>query len=270
MEGLGPDSLSWKLAGDRRIHLVAGRALCLQIAHPTVSAGVAQFSNYQKNPYARFERTLTTMYAIVYGEARALDAARALRKMHERIRGVDAHGRAWHALDPGAFAWVHATTFESLVCMCQHFGRPLDRDETAKLYDEFRTLGRMYGVTDDDLPRHVDGFLSYYRGMVERTLEHTETAKGLLAYIKSSTPPPPGWHDLWKPAFRTAGAFQHFVTVGLLPKALREAWGLRWGAAEGAALRTFAASVRAGWALVPSHHRYHPAARAAFARAAHA
>ncbi|WP_394832010.1 DUF2236 domain-containing protein [Pendulispora rubella] len=268
MRTLGPGSLVWKFAGDRRIHFVAGRALCLQVAHPTVSAGVAQFSDYQKNPYARLARTLATTYGIVYGEERALEAARALRKMHERIRGVDAHGHAWHALEPGAFAWVHATTFESLACMCQHFARPLDRLEMAKLYDEFRVLGHMYGVTDDDLPRHLEDFFSYYRDMLERKLEHTETAKGLLAYIKSSTPPPPGWHDRWTPAFRTAGAFNHFVTVGLLPEVLRERWGLHWSATDGAALRMFEVAVRAGWALVPSRHRYHPAAQAAFARAA--
>ena len=40
--------------------LAGGRALLLQLAHPKVAAGVAQYSHFQQNPLARLQRTMSS------------------------------------------------------------------------------------------------------------------------------------------------------------------------------------------------------------------
>jgi uncharacterized protein (DUF2236 family) len=42
-----------------------GRALLMQVAHPKVAAGVAQHSDFQKDPFARLHRTMAAMWSIV-------------------------------------------------------------------------------------------------------------------------------------------------------------------------------------------------------------
>ena len=49
--------------------LGGGRALILQVAHPLVAAGVAQHSNYRKDPWGRLFRTLDRTTAIVFGDS---------------------------------------------------------------------------------------------------------------------------------------------------------------------------------------------------------
>src|SRR5690242_17333786 len=55
---LGPDSLVWRLGGDWTVLLGGGRALLLQVSHPTVAAGVEQHSDFRSNPWKRLTGTL--------------------------------------------------------------------------------------------------------------------------------------------------------------------------------------------------------------------
>ncbi|WP_394821956.1 oxygenase MpaB family protein [Pendulispora albinea] len=266
---LGPDSLAWTIVGERRVLLAAGRALLLQVSHPAVGAGVVQYSDFKRDPWGRFERTLSMLRQIVYGGDAAIATARKLRAMHARIHGIDAHGCAYHALDREPFAWVHAATFETVLAACAHFGEPLTGDETARLYAEFRLIGNLYGVADRDLPENVDGFRAYYARMLAEQLEPTQAGRDALASMKS-TPVHPRWSRAWWPVFRGIGALSHFVTVGLLPSVVRERYELPWTAADARAFRAFCAAVRAGWRLVPFELRYHRDAKAAFRREARA
>ena len=43
----GPGSLTWRVNGEAVLLLGGGRALILQVAHPKVAAGVAEFSDYR-------------------------------------------------------------------------------------------------------------------------------------------------------------------------------------------------------------------------------
>ena len=54
----GRGSITWRRAADARIFVGAGYALMLQVAHPTVGAGVLEHSNYKADPWGRLFRTL--------------------------------------------------------------------------------------------------------------------------------------------------------------------------------------------------------------------
>ena len=48
----------WRAAGDIRLLSTSGYALLLQVAHPTVGAGVLEHSNFREDPWGRLLRTL--------------------------------------------------------------------------------------------------------------------------------------------------------------------------------------------------------------------
>jgi uncharacterized protein (DUF2236 family) len=45
-----PGTITWRRAGDARVLIAAGYALLLQVAHPTVGAGVSEHSQFQRDP----------------------------------------------------------------------------------------------------------------------------------------------------------------------------------------------------------------------------
>src|SRR5271165_7194283 len=97
----GPGSITWRYAADARTLLAAGYALVLQVAHPTVGAGVAEHSAYREDPWGRLLRTLDFTTSVIYTDpVSAAAVARGIRLRHRRIKGVRPDGRRYHALDP--------------------------------------------------------------------------------------------------------------------------------------------------------------------------
>src|SRR4051794_41443022 len=86
--GPGPGSVVWRVGGDWTLLLGGGRALILQVAHPTVAAGVGQFSDYESAPWKRLMGTLDLYMRVIYGgrdetPAQAGGRPRALPKRPE-------------------------------------------------------------------------------------------------------------------------------------------------------------------------------------------
>src|ERR687887_27077 len=96
-----PGSVVWRCASDPRVLLTAGYALVLQVAHPTVGAGVSEHSSFREDPWGRLLRTLDGFYGLVYGGPEsAAELGRRLLALHRTIKGVTAGGRPYHALEP--------------------------------------------------------------------------------------------------------------------------------------------------------------------------
>ena len=134
---VGPESITWRRAGDARTMFGAGAALLLQGAHPTVAAGVREHSDFKADPWGRLWRTLDYVNMLVYGgPVGAVKTGRAMRAMHQRIKGVAPDGRRYHALEPEAYAWVHATLAWVIVDAHRRFGRRLAPAERERFYDE--------------------------------------------------------------------------------------------------------------------------------------
>jgi uncharacterized protein (DUF2236 family) len=267
---LGPDSLVWKHAGDRLQLLLAGTTLVLQVAHPVVGAGVGDHSVFRKDPWGRLQRTTEWGLRLLYGGPEdAIRAGRDLRAMHRRIRGTDAEGRRYDALDPEAYAWVHMTSFFAMVTTQRHFGeQPFTDQEERRLYGEWLRQGRVLGIRDHDMPADLGRFRRYFDEMVVERLEATEIAHHLLEVSMRRAPikPPPLRNlptPIWDLAYGSAGGTAKLVTAATLPPALRGRLGLRWDADRQRRFRRFRRIVKLGLPLVPARLRYMPPAYAA-------
>ena len=106
---LGPDSLLWRWAGDNRIGLMGGPIGILQLLHPAIGAGVSEHSDFFRDPFDRIFRSLPRILGVVYDGPRADATGHKVRDFHRDIKGVDAAGRRYHALDPDTYWRAHAT-----------------------------------------------------------------------------------------------------------------------------------------------------------------
>jgi uncharacterized protein (DUF2236 family) len=263
----GPGSVVWRVGGDWTMMLGGGRALILQVAHPVVAEGVGRFSNYAEAPWERLVGTLDLYLHVIYGgrEETPAEAGERLRSLHKRIKGVDSDGNHWHALDPAAFHWVHATLVQSMVEMRGRFGEPLNTLERELFYEEMREVGRLYGLRERDMPPDWDSFQSYFKRMVDDRLEDSETLQNVIRSVFSPVKPPLAAlpDSVWNVASWPGAELVKLVTVGSLPAALRERLGLPWSRERDLALRAQQGAIRGVFARLPDRIRLMPPAYAA-------
>jgi uncharacterized protein (DUF2236 family) len=251
---VGPESITWRRAGDARAMLGAGAALLLQVAHPTVAAGVREHSNFKEDPWGRLWRTLDYVNMLVYGGPEAAVATgRSMRAMHQRIKGIAPDGRHYHALEPEAYAWVHATLAETIVGSHARFGRPLSPGQLERFYAEWRGLGRLLGIRQGDLPEGWDGFREYVERMCADRLEPSDVVDDVLDSLADPKAPavrglgPRTWKTVAFPASRTMG----LATIGLLPASARSKLGLEWTRAQELELNVLGGLSRSTTPLLP-------------------
>ena len=250
----GPGSATWRYAGDARILATSGYALILQIAHPTVAAGVREHSNFTADPWGRLLRTLDYTTTMAYGGPHAAKAmGRRIREMHKHITGRKRNGERYFALEPEAFAWVHATLAMSIVIGSERFARPMPPVEVERFYGEWRGIGRLLGIAADTLPERWQGFGEYFDRMVDERLERSDVVDDVLRALAGPTPPPlPLLRErAWQVIRLPIAQLGSLSTVGLLPARLRDRLGLRWNRREELELRALAAVSRAATPLVP-------------------
>ncbi len=222
---LDRDAVMWRNSGDLRTSVLAFRTLVFQVAYPMVGAGVGEHSVYKTDPWGRLYRSLDSLMTQIYGSERAVAEGQRLRELHKQIKGVDAQGRRYSALNPEAFYWVHATVLEGALVFQEKFDRPLSADELDRIYDEWRRVGLMLGIRDQDLPADIDGFWRRW-DEIRTKLENNAVVQDVL----HNGPKRPFWLPLtqrWFDALnRPAMKLQRDVTTWTLDDDLREQFGL--------------------------------------------
>jgi uncharacterized protein (DUF2236 family) len=233
----------------RRVHAHAallaggGRALLMQLAHPQVAQGVAEHSDFARDPIARLLRTLRLTLTLVYGDdaevSRALDA---INGVHQRVAGP-----GYAATDSALLLWVHATLIDTSLRLHALLIRPLTTTEAAFYYEDMQRIGEALGIPHDAFPPDVASFNAYVSTM-NATLQVTETARALAGEI-----------------FRPRGAItpaliaQRHITAGLLPESLRRQYNLPWGQHRQTALKASAKLSRVVHPYLPKVLRQTPA-----------
>ncbi|GAA0416951.1 oxygenase MpaB family protein [Acrocarpospora corrugata] len=263
MEPFGPGSLLWEGMGDRRLMLVLGGALVMQVMHPQIGAAVGQQSVYRTDPWGRLDRSLTSLLTWVYGGPRAIEEGRRLRELHKDISGVDHQGRKYHALSAEPYAWVHLTAFERTVTVARYFGTELTPEQERRTYEEVKHLGRILQVPERMFPATVADYWTYLDDMVANTLEDHPTAHDVLDSARRVGAPPylPGvLRRLWGQHALGANRVNLFLIVGTLPPAVRDRLGLDWSAADERRLRRLGRMVAAVAPRLPERLRYLPIA----------
>jgi uncharacterized protein (DUF2236 family) len=250
---VGPDSVAWRSVSDSRLYLALLYPLLLQVAHPTVGAGVRDFSDFEQRPWNRLMRTIDYVNLLVYGGPEAIEAGRRLRALHKGFRGSREDGRRYYALEPEAYAWVHATLIDVYVAAHARFGRPMSGEERERFYREYRGLGRLLGIREADLPPDWAGFRTYFDGVLEHRLARTGSVDRVLASVRGPIPAPlplPG--PLWPLVRSPARRALLLAGLGLLPSGLRARFGVRWSLRDEAEFRSMGAASRALTPLMPA------------------
>jgi uncharacterized protein (DUF2236 family) len=228
---LGPESVSWRYASDLRLFFGSLSALLLQVAHPTVGSGVRDHSNFVREPWARLFRTIDWVNLTIYGGEDAVEVSVKLREIHRRIRGTNPDGSRYNALEPGAYAWVHATLIYSVVNGQRLFGSGMRPAEVDRMYREWLGLGALLGLRDGDLPEDWPGLLAYIDDVIATKLVHHPTVDVVLrASARPARPESlPGWTDpLWRIGRLPLAHVLTLTGIGTLPPALRARLGIRW------------------------------------------
>ncbi len=246
--------MTWRINGEAVLLLGGGRALILQVAHPKVAAGVADFSDFRRDPWGRLARTLELTLAIAFGEPEASRrASRRLRRVHERVVGTDDRGEPYRALDPDLLLWVHATLIDTSLVIYERYVAELTEGERGRYYEEMRTLGEAYAIPREAMPEDHAAFRGYWDASLADGLRVTETTREVAEAVLRPDLPAVAW---------PAVELLRLVTVGTLPASLRDELGLGWGPAREALLSGSQAAIRRLAPFLPALlHRFPPARR---------
>lgn len=207
----GPDSSAWQVHANLSMLIGGLRALLLQTLHPRAMAGVAQHSDYRRDPWGRLHRTAsfigTTTFAATADAERAIAKVRAI---HDRVQGTTSEGLPYRASDPELLAWVHGTEVDSFLRAYRRYGGQATSDADADRYvAEMAEVGSRLGVLD---PPRTTSQLRAYLISVRPELRPTREAREAVRFLLA--PPAP---LATRPAYLlVAGA-----AVGLLPGFVR-------------------------------------------------
>jgi uncharacterized protein (DUF2236 family) len=259
-ELFGPDDLMWQLQGQRLLAATSGGAFLLQVMHPAIGAVVDAESVYRTDTWGRAARSWASVQTWIYGGEKALAESQRLRHLHKTLGATDEQGRTFHALEPGPWAWVPLTAYQSTLEYCRRFATPLSPAEERRLYAEVLKLCRILQVPERLLPPDVEAYWAYFEAMIEQTLEDHPTAHKLLDVIDSAPCPP--WlpaplRALWRPLGALPAAnVMRLTTVGSLPERARDKLGLRWRKSDEIQLRAVGKMLGEANARLPERLKY--------------
>jgi uncharacterized protein (DUF2236 family) len=220
------DSMLRRVHRERALALAGPRALLMQAAHPLAVAGLLAHTTALDDPYARLARTARVMNVVGFGSKAEADRVTArVRAMHRRVRGTLRHavgpypaGTQYRADDPELLLWVLFTLVDSAAVVYRKYVGGLDSDSEARLWADYRVIGRLFGLRERDMPDGLSGLDAYRREMLEGDRLHvSDWARERARSIVLSPPVP----LLARPLLETA----NFVTIALLPDRIRREYG---------------------------------------------
>ncbi len=247
------------------VALYGARALLMQATHPVAFAGFFAHTGSMDEPYERLNRTAQVMDTIAFGaRTDAEQATRRVRAMHRRVRGVLSEpggrfpaGTPYAADDPELLLWILACLVDSGLFIYERYVRGLSRAERDAYWQDYRLIGRLFGVPLKYSPRSIEDFDAYMHEMLTGGDLHVGTQARRLAKQIVLRPPVPL-------AARPLLELANFHIVGSLPRAMRRQYRLGWDPARELAMRGGAQyAKRVLVPLLPPRLRYVSAARAA-------
>jgi uncharacterized protein (DUF2236 family) len=246
-----PSSVAGRVNAQTVLLLGGGRALLLQLAHPLVAAGVADHSDFLRDPIGRLLNTLDLTLTVAFGdEAQRARAVARVTETHRHVTGERA-GTPYRALDPELLLWVHATLVDSAIVTYERFVGPIGPNARAWYHGEMDRQAVAFGVPERVLPPSYEAFRRY----VDRTIDSLEVgAEARRLGHAVLHPPAPAVLRPLAPALR-------LVTTGLLPDRIRDGYRLAWDRGRARRFELVATAVRAAVPLLPDVARRWPHAR---------
>lgn len=259
------DSMLRRVLREQVLAFAGQRTLLMQASHPVAYAGFFAHTGALDEPYERLNRTAAVMNTVAFGSKADADrVTRRVRAMHRRVRGVLAGpagrfpaGTPYAADDPVLLLWVLATLVDSALVVHRAYVGSLTRDERDAFWQDYKVIGRLFGLAEDEMPAAIEDFDDYMDGMVRgEDLYVSDEARELAIQIVMRPPVPLQARPLLE--------LSNFITVGLLPGRVRRLYGFSWDPARRLALAGGAEyAKRLLVPFLPSRLRYVSRARAA-------
>lgn len=142
------DGISWQVFANPVALFVGGvTAVLLELAEPSVRAGVWDHSSFQRDPGMRLRRTGFAAMMTVYGPRSESEKliARVVR-MHERVKGTTSGGVPYHANDLRLLDWVQATATFGFTEAYHAYARRLSMLDKDAAFAEGQASARLYGA----------------------------------------------------------------------------------------------------------------------------
>ncbi len=173
----------------RRVHADASmfigglRALLFQSLHPLAMAGVADHSDYRRDPWGRLQRTADFLAATTFGPTtEAQRAVERVQRVHRHVVGTGPNGEPYAANDPHLLEWVHIAEIDSFLAAHDRYGeRPLVGDERDRYVADAAVVARSLGVPDPpDSEARLQQRLAEFRPELHATKQARAAARYLL------------------------------------------------------------------------------------------
>src|SRR6185503_1620326 len=127
-----------------------------------------------EEPYDRLSRTAEMMSTITFGEAAEIEQMTArVRAMHARVNGrlgsavgSYPHGTPYRADDPELLLWVLFTLVDSALEVYRRYVGRLGRDAAGELWQDYRTVGGLFGLGPTQMPADLEALDAYRESML--------------------------------------------------------------------------------------------------------
>jgi uncharacterized protein (DUF2236 family) len=259
------ESLLRQVVGNRMTGLSGPRALLLMAAHPVAFEGFFAHTGALDDPYARLQRTAVVMNAVAFGSREEAERlTRRVRAMHRRVRGSLREdvgrfgaGTPYRGDDPELLLWILASLADSAMLVYSKYVRRLVGEERDALWQDYRVVGRHFGLAADEMPADAGAFDAYMAGMLASgDLWVSDRARELAVDIVLRPPVPARLRPLLE--------LVNQITFGLLPPSVRRMYGFSWDPLRALALHGGAEYLkRVVVPVLPERMRLLPVARAA-------
>lgn len=195
----GPGSVAWRVSTDLASPVAGLRSLLMQALHPLAMAGVDQHSDWRRDPVGRLAATSAYVATVSFGErAAAQQAAAAVRRIHEHVKGVDTvTGRPYAAGDPALLLWVHSALVDSAIVASRLFGTPLSPDDGDRYVAEMAVAAELVGVPRALVPASL-AELDRYVSSVRTDLRCTPAATESMTYLLDPPGLDSGIAEIWQ------------------------------------------------------------------------
>lgn len=227
--------------------LLAGgaAAILLQVAEPGVGKGVDEHSNFAYRPMDRLRTTMTYVYCMAFGSRHEKEAViETVHRAHAVVKGPD-----YSANDPNLQLWVAATLYAVGIELYQQMFGQMTKDDAEVIYREYSVLAVSLRVKPGMWPVSRRAFWEYWDHQVE-TMHITENAQRVAKDLL--------WNTELPLHLRALLPLVRLTTAEILPKRIRDAYGLKSTKIRRGAYRVILGFTKATYPCLPKIIRTYP------------
>jgi uncharacterized protein (DUF2236 family) len=191
-------------------------------------AAVDQSPGFRRDMWGRLRRTSEYVLGTTYGDLETAERlGRRVRAAHRSVVGTDPFtGLPYRADDPDLLLWIHAVEVHSFLIAHRTYAGAVSRDDADRYVREMAAINELIGLPREMAPQGIEELRAYLRSMPGLAVSPA-AREGLWGLVMP--PMPLRFRPLW--GITLSGA------VALLPKRIRELYGLPWFEPAGPAVR---------------------------------